>query len=379
MRGLTNRPSAAIVGIALLMAVGTAGRAKPVATAPSTRSAIDVSVDPRIELFSLLFRLAGNGEYTQCRVDRYDQDIEDRFGALRSHTAVKLARRLRHESSIGFDAPMCLAVHVGSPPELREIVPLDPSPGDLDGRWNTHNAREFLAEARRFAADARFMKFFDEHRPMYDAAAARMRQTLERQAIVPWFDRFFGTKAEIRFHVYLGMMNGGSCYGPKLITPRGEDDYCILGVWKVDAQGEPAFPASVIATVVHEFAHSYMNPLVDRHSRALSRPGEALFAPVSEKMRQMAYDNWLTMMRESMVRVTVVRYRVAQEGALAGMSEVGEQAVCGFTWVGRLSGVVAEYERHRDQYPTFESFMPRVIQFFDDYTRQAATTPSEEH
>jgi hypothetical protein len=39
--------------------------------------------------------------------------------------------------------------------------------------------------------------------------------------------------------------------------------YAILGVWRVDADKQPTFDKSFLLTLVHEFAHSYVNPLVD--------------------------------------------------------------------------------------------------------------------
>jgi hypothetical protein len=379
MCGYRNDRVAAAGVCAVLALVMSAAPAPAVASAApaTTRSAIDVAVDPRVELFSLLFKLAGNPEYAQPRVDRYDEDVEDRFGSQRRHPAVRLARRLRNENSVSYDAPMSLAMHVSPPPELKLLVKLDPWPEDIDARWTAQSVEQFLAEARKFVDDQQFMKFFAEHRPLYEQTCARMRQTLARQGVVPWFDRFFGARSGTRFHVYLGMMNGGSCYGSKLVDAQGggEDDYCILGVWKTDDQGVPTFPPDeVLPTVVHEFAHSYMNPLVDKHEKELAAAGRALFPTVEQQMRRQAYGQWQTMLRESMVRVTVVRYRTATEGPLAGIKEIGEQVARGFTWIPQLSGCVAEYEAHRDKYATFDAFMPRVVEFFNDYAKRSATT-----
>jgi hypothetical protein len=50
--------------------------------------------DPRVELMSILFRLAGNQEYNGCRVPLYDQAIDRYFAPYRDHEAVRLARAL---------------------------------------------------------------------------------------------------------------------------------------------------------------------------------------------------------------------------------------------------------------------------------------------
>jgi len=70
---------------------------------------------------SILFRLAGNPEYRQCRTPAYDQAIEKYFAAYRSHDAVQMA----HALGIGFEAPMKLAVNLRDASTLAELVPFD--------------------------------------------------------------------------------------------------------------------------------------------------------------------------------------------------------------------------------------------------------------
>lgn len=69
--------------------------APPVALAGEP--AIDVRVDERVELFSILFRLAGNPEYNQGRVASYVADVEKHFGPHRDHAAVEVPTRLTRE------------------------------------------------------------------------------------------------------------------------------------------------------------------------------------------------------------------------------------------------------------------------------------------
>jgi hypothetical protein len=67
-----------------------------------------IGVDPRIGLMSILFRLAGNNEYTQGRVPGYLQAIDRHFQAHRDHEAVQLARELRNADGVSFDAVISL-------------------------------------------------------------------------------------------------------------------------------------------------------------------------------------------------------------------------------------------------------------------------------
>ncbi len=73
------------------------------------------------------------------------------------------------------------------------------------------------------------------------------------------------------------------------------------------------------------------------------------------------------MMHESLVRACLVRYLADTQGSAAAMGEMLQQSLCGFTWTMQLSVVLLEYQRHRNEYPTLESFVPRILRFFDEY------------
>ena len=328
---------------------------------------VDVRVDPRVELMSIIFALAGNPEYNRCRVPSYVRDMRKHFLPFKGHAVVQTARRLRRMRGVSYDAPMSLAVHVTDAASLKERVPFDPHPPGLDRRWRLREVRGFLEHARDFVTQSTFSAFVHEHRALYDTATARMQETLSQHGHLEWFDRFFGQRPGARFHVFLGMWNGPCCYGASLTTDTGQDLYCMLGVWVCDAKGEPQFPKSVLPTVVHEFAHSYVNPLVAKHAAQLEKPGKALFAKVAKQMRRQAYGNWHTMVHESVVRACVVRYRNANEGTLAALQEIQAQHRRGFAWTGKLATRLGDYENQRDTYPTFDAFMPQIVEFFRDY------------
>jgi hypothetical protein len=70
------------------------------------------------------------------------------------------------------------------------------------------------------------------------------------------------------------------------------------------------------------------------------------------------------MLNESLVRASVARYVLAKSGEAAARLEVGTQRTRGFLWTGELFELLGDYERDRDRYPTFDSFLPRVAEYF---------------
>lgn len=341
----------------------------PTSRPTSTQAAptIEVSVDARVELLSVIFRLAGHPEYNHAKVlSSYAKDIDAHFAPVKDHPVVRTAQRLRSQYGVSYDAPMGLAVHLTDAKSLQPLVPLDPWPEGLDTRWKPDELKTFLEQARDFVTASRFQSFFDAHKPLYDLAVSRMRTQL-RTVHPEWFDTFFGTQLNDRFHLTLGVANGPHCYGPRLVGRNQRDLYCILGIWLADAQGQPRFDSSVLSTVVHEFAHSYANPLTDKWEPQLRPAGQALYRTRQEQMTKMAYGNWQTMMRESLVRVAVVRHTFRYQGAAAATKAALAEQAQGFTWMPQLSDLLAQYERQRSTYPTLDAFMPKVVEFFNAF------------
>jgi hypothetical protein len=330
---------------------------------------IDITVEPRVELMSIIFRLAGNNEYTQCRIPKYDKDIEAYFKPYKSHPAVTYAIGLRNTRGVSFDAPMSMAVHLTDANTLNELVPFEPHPARLDRRWQYKEAQKFLEKARQFVKDTNFAVFINEHKAFYDETVKTLKTTILQKAHFEWFDEFFGARADVNFHVILGMANGGPSYGASVVVGGRQQMYSIPGVWLCDSNGKPMFDDGAVNTLFHEFCHSYTNPLVDKFETSLEPAGKILYPEVEHVMKRMAYGSWQTMMREYIVRVCVIqyyrKYQAPKDVKRLLRTEISE----GFIDMGELDEIVSKYESQRDKYPSFEAYFPKVVDFFNRYSK----------
>ena len=326
--------------------------------------ALKAKVDERVELLSIVARLAGYPEYSSEVYSSYIADIHAHFDRFGDHPLIDFMRGMRQRNYVGYDAVAAMAVHIGDAPRFNpRVVFTDDIP---ESRWRKRNAGAFLRLLRRFYRDARCEEFFREQRQRYEMAERIFDDALE-DIDTDWFAAYFGREAADRFHIVIGLGNGGSCYGPRVVFPDGVSDvYALMGVWKVDAAGEPVFPAVVKNILIHEFGHSFSNPEVDAFLTELESAGRKIFDHVGDIMKQQAYNNGGTVMRESMVRATVLRYLVAHGDTVGVHQQVLEEFGRGFLWVDHLSALLEIYERDRAQYPTMSDFMPRVVDFFND-------------
>ncbi len=337
----------------------------------AAKGPIDVRVDPRIELLSIVFRLAGNPEYSQGKVKSYTDAVEAHFRPFADHAVVKHAQRLRASRGISYDAVAGYALHLDGLDALAKTA-FDPLPPRLDRRWTSHDAQAFAQDLAAFVVDAKVTQFFAAQKELYDGAEAAMRECLAKHCNLAWFDSFFGARPGARFSLCLGLLNGGGNYGPSVQKQAGEELYCVLGCWQTDDAGKPMFARTVVATVVHEFCHSYCNPVVDAHLAALQPAGDKLYALVEDEMKAQAYGNGRTLLCESLVRASVVRYVLATDGERAAAAETKEQVARAFHWTGELAALLGEYERDRKTWPTLDAFAPKLAAFFAPWPDQLA-------
>lgn len=336
---------------------------------------LEVKMDPRVELMSLIFHLAGNPEYNQVHVPSYKKAVQDYFGKFKHHPVVRFARKLRRTRGVSFDAIANMAIHVIDPYTLQEKVPFAPRPRDLDNRWRINEAREFLYLARDFVQQTRFKLFVDKYKELYDTTVSRLQEIVQKGRL-DWLNTFFSHRPHASFTVVPGLMNNGHSYGVRVkLTDGSEELYCILGVWMRDNDGFPFFNSSILPTVVHEFCHSYANPLVDKYELQLKKAAQTIYPYVTQAMKEQHYLDWKIMMAESLVRACTIRYVLAVNGQEAAEKQILQEINNKFLWIEELSHLLGEYETQRKKYPTLESFFPRIIDFFNQYAVVMKKTP----
>lgn len=331
---------------------------------------LPISIDPRVELMCVIARIAGFEEYNQGAIKAYNNDVDRHFQPFRDHPAIKAAQAMRGRMGLGYDKVMLIAINIDNMADIASRQPLDkPWPG-YESRWTPEAAtgvRLLFDAIRDFVTATDFNGFFRDHHDLYETTVTRMHAMLAKNLELDWFNAFFGTEPGAEFKLVVGPLNGPANYGPRIRHEGGTDElYAIIGAWRADADGLPHFDTSMVETVVHEFTHSYVNHVVEKYRGPLKEPCSKLYGRVADAMQRMAYGNWKTMIDESLVRASVIRY-TASHGTTQQVDQLikNEQANK-FLWMGGLVKLLATYETQRETYPTFESFMPEVVRFFGE-------------
>jgi Domain of unknown function (DUF4932) len=322
-------------------------------------------VDNRVELLSIVFRLAESREYNSEIFGLYTEKIKKHFEPYKNHELIGFVKELREINSIGFDAVMFMAVYLDKNLNPR-IVFSDNIP---DKRWGKENADKFVKLLNEFYTDANCKEFFDENKSLYSEAESRFLPVYE-QIDLNWFSSFFGNAPNEKLKILTGLGNGRQSYGPHVQLANNEREvYSIMGAWQTDSIGMVIFPEKeYFPTLIHEFSHSFVNHLVDDNISALEESGKKLFAVVQEKMRNQNYGHWTTMMYETLVRVSVIKYMKDHNySPMDVKKEINRQLSLGFLWIEDVLTEIEEYDKKRKEYPTLESYMPTIIDAFQTY------------
>lgn len=325
--------------------------------------ALEVRVDPRVELLTLLARLCEFDEFRMPVAESaYARRVDEWFGPLEDHAVFSSLSQLRRRRGVSYDAIASLAMHLGPLPGLAELVPFDAAPERLDARWGGVEARAFLADLRDFVLESSAEEFFAGEREFYAEVERRLAARLAQSKALPWFDAVFGARTA-RYVATPGLLCGGGNYGVGIRYPdgRAEEIRPVFGCWTWDEEGVPLFDEGYLALFIHELCHSYTNALVDRFAEAIEAPGSRLYALAAEEMARQAYGSWRTTMYETFVRASVVRCRTVTEGAAAGEEQARQELASGFLWVPALARRLGEFEGARERHPTFVDFMPELV------------------
>lgn len=324
-----------VLSLTAAVAWTTAATMSPVeASAPPDDVEIVVAVDPRVELFSVLERLAGRPEYNAASTP-YALAVDERFGPFRDDPAVQTLTELIATNGIGYDAAMTLAVHLDR--DMTQLVPsqpLDPLPAGVDPRWEGVDLDGLLDEVAAFAAASRFDEFVDSQQDYIDDVAGSFEELVSTRPIGTWLDGIFGRPAGGPLTVVPGLLTGQMSYGV-----RNDGEGAVYAVMALESPDDAGVPTPGLLTeeyLVHEFLHSYVNPVI--HDAIDRFDGDApLLDEAAPVMAEQAYVTREVVVQESIVRALTLLYLRTEVGQEAANESFAGQVERGFVWTAELA------------------------------------------
>jgi hypothetical protein len=332
----------------------------------SDNQKIEISVNPTVELFSLIHHLAGDKQYNENLLPDYIKRVDKHFEHLKNHSAIKFTKECGTLFQINGDAPMALAVYIGQPPQLEPKIDLSNLPNDFDPRWDSTLISNYLKYAREFAVESKFMKFHINQNKFHKESIKNLKEMLLKENIIEWFFTFFGYYPD-NFRINIVMLNGSCNYGYKIELPDGSiESICLLGArdpkWMT---GTPTYNKKwFLPVIIHEFCHSYINPLIISKPEEFKAIGDAILKSHYEAMRIKGYDVWNVVLNEYLVRACTIRFLKEHEGIEEAERNIKNDKLNGFVEIEGLVQLLEEYENNRNEYLEIESFLPEIKKYF---------------
>jgi len=334
----------------------------------SQTKTIDVKVDERVELISIVSYLAEYNEHNNAReFTDFNKSVNEYFKPYLNDTLISYAKYLREERGINNDAPMIFAVDLVIDNDIH-FNPLTISKAWVkDQRWTQENANHYLSLLNEFYKKTKFKEFYNKNKSFYSKLEEGFSPIIKAINLA-WFDSFYSQKTNNSFTVILCPINGPYNYGPSIKYKDGKEDvYSIMGSWVFDStiHIDKKTANGVFQTLIHEFNHSFCNPMIEKYWKDLEKNSGKIFKLVEKEMRNQAYGESVIMMKETLVRTATIKYitdNTKKDSKKYIMYEESNSFFC----VNDMYKALNTYSEERSKYPTFDSYMPQLCKEFNN-------------
>lgn len=173
----------------LMIVLGAA--AKPKATA--TTGVSEPAVDRRVELMTIVARLAGYPEYQSKFTPAYTDSLDAWFAPYKEHPAVEYMRMMREKTGLSYNAVPIMGVYLTDPPHLCPRLPLTEM--QPESRWGVKYGTKFIKLLNKFYKEARCEEFFARQDSLFTQVEKAFGDVFA-ELDTEWYARFSARKSK---------------------------------------------------------------------------------------------------------------------------------------------------------------------------------------
>ncbi len=330
---------------------------------------VKVFADKRVELFCVLQALAaynlrvqsGQTRNVKGVYENYLSDIEVSFYNHKNHPAVQkiqmlFGQYLLIDGNVGSYATAFndeFKLHQGLSTEAANNLVLR-----LGGE---EQLAAFSQDIIDFSEIIDFESFFEKHSSYYDEQTKNVERKFIDKGNVEHAINYFGKELN-SYNIIISPMSRVMS-SRKLENDNGElDAYIVMGIPRVDHNWQ--------IVLFHEIAHAYTGQL----STTLAEKGEELLklVPTLETINDYPYypvqteeARVIRAIDEYIAHASSFRIMALNISKSQSKNYMNKVKKLGFVHLEELGDKLMEYESNRDEYPTFDDFVPEIIRFFE--------------
>jgi hypothetical protein len=321
------------------------------------RNNVHITIDPRVELISIVQYLSDYDELITTAAFAYRADVDEYFADFRRHEAVAMyedmvANGFRYSVPANFALSLTPDLHIDGSVQLSYHV-----------RWGGGGEKklaEFAAALRDFS---RCSNFHDSHEEYYLKNINKVAALLGKHDYATELTNYYGMEYASFNILPVPLYGGGAGFGPYVERKGRVDIYSILCPFDQQMSGEvPYYGSSFTFKSLqrHEFSHSFVNPTTEMFLEEVMKC-EYLFEPIQEEMDKLNYGSWITCLNEHIVRAVNIRLAYS-DSRREGNQALARELEAGFMYTKVFVRTLEEYENNRDIYPDFISFYPKLLE-----------------
>ncbi|RDY26733.1 DUF4932 domain-containing protein [Romboutsia weinsteinii] len=339
---------------------------------------INIMIDPRIELLSVIFYLSPtyNNETSSIIPEdiSYKKDVEKYFKEYKDHKAVKMFE-LMYKEGFAYDAPPTSMLFLTNTPVLKIKENIDKDDymytQCMERAGGEDRFIRFIEELNKFCEESNFYDFYNKHIDYYNKILDNTIKGLKDVDYISQMEEYYGKKQN-SYNIILSGMLYANNYGPRIKDTSGNFDiYSIQGSFDIE-DDLPKFDDEEFFKylVRHEFGHSFVNPVTTDNIDTVNKY-ENLYTPIESEMKKQAYSNWDTSLNEHIVRAVVIRMTEINDGKNEAEKYIDKERKSSFIYIDDIVNLLKdEYEPNRDKYSTFEDFYPNILKLLDDLSKK---------
>lgn len=249
----------------------------------------------------------------------------------------------------------------------------------------THLFAEITDSLRSFYRLAKVGEFLKENAAFYNGAIKEVQKDVDLPAFAG-LEKWFGQQFP-QYRMYLcpamPITAGEDSYrgfGARIASPKGLIPVMIMSTDRMlpaqpslSAYHQFGYDNPVITQMLtkHEMAHTFVNPLLDKCGKEITRD-TALFTKALSDVQSPNYiTNWQICVTEHLVRLAEIRVAVAMNNTKMADQlrniHIGEYKC---VLLPLLEKHIAGYEKNRKGYPRFEDYLPELLAYIHTLTPQ---------
>lgn len=320
-------------------------------------SSISYEVNPYTELFGIISIIADNSElYREAGDEYFNQnyrnEILECFNSLRNHKAVLLLTKYTRRYQFNYDAPCALFLEMA----------------DNGGRFSDYISKErlpistkkldkLLEEIDNFIKDSDFESFYLNNKNRYKKSIDKFIDSMEDYSPEKYLFSLIGQESE-KFVINLMHSVTNSNYG---LSTEKNYYICIAPNGPSGIDGEPSFACSlsnITSLILHELAHSFINPLTKKHSNYIKNIDEKVFY---NTFKNNPYGNNVeTAVNETIIRSIECLYI---KDFFPGEFDqfLNNYLLKGFSQIPKVVDLLRKFQKERTVNENLDVFYPEIL------------------